>query len=265
MATWIIGDVHGHARALERLLTKIAFDPCADRLVFVGDLVNGGGENVAVLRRARELGATVCLGNHDLHMLAVSAGQRELRGKDDFDDVLAAPDRDELLGWLHTRDIAWRDDELDILVVHAGVLPSWSANEVMQLAAEVEAVLRSEDYAPFFAAMYGDEPSAWDPNLRGGERLRVLVNAFTRMRILDAAGHMEFRYNGSYDSIPDGWAAWFDRDVRATEETCVVFGHWSALGLRRTSNAICIDSGVRWGRALTAYRADDGHVVQETC
>lgn len=261
MSTWVVGDIHGQRDALERLLEAMPREP-HDELVFVGDLVNGGHDNVGALRLVSELDATVCLGNHDLHMLAVWAGQREIRDKDDFQDVLDAHDVDALAEWLLSCPLAYRDEELDLLVVHAGVLPSWTADETMRYAAEIEGVLRSEARDELFATMYGNEPDEFHPDLAGPERHRVLVNAFTRMRIVDSEGRMEFNFKDPYEQIPHGWYAWFDHPERRTADANLLFGHWSALGLRRWSSVTCVDSGVRWGGSLTALRVEDGFVAQ---
>jgi len=255
---WVIGDVHGHRRELGELLREIGRE---ERLVFVGDLVNGP-DSVGTLRMVADLDATVCLGNHDLHMLAVWAGQRELRDKDRFTDVLDAPDADALCAWLLGQSLAFRDEELDLLVVHAGVLPCWTVEDALGYATEVESVLHSEDRDRLFATMYGNEPDRFDPALEGDERRRVLVNAFTRMRIVDRTGRMDLRYTDRYEAIPPGWCAWFDHPDRRTRETKILFGHWSALGFRHGANVACLDSGVRWGGSLTGYRAEDGIVAQ---
>lgn len=260
MATWIIGDVHGHRRELDALVAELSLT-AADHLLFVGDLVNGGVDSLGCVRRAFELGATVCLGNHDLHMLAVWAGAREPRDSDNFLAVLEARDAEELLGWLTAQRLAWFDEACDVLVVHAGVLPSWDVDSALAHAAEVERAL-TDDRAGFFADMYGNEPAQWDDSLEGAERLRVIVNAMTRMRVIDPDGRMSFDYSGTYDDIPAGRCAWFDHPERRTRGTRIVFGHWSALGLRREEDVVCIDSGVRWGGPLTAMRSEDGVVVQ---
>jgi bis(5'-nucleosyl)-tetraphosphatase (symmetrical) len=261
MSTWVIGDVHGHYDALRRLVIQAEIDTARDSVWFVGDLVNGGGENAEVVRWAADVDAKVSLGNHDLHMLAVWAGAREIRQKDDFQDLLEAPDADALIAWLRSRDIVIHDDELDTLVVHAGVMPSWTPAQANALGDEVETMLQSERWPAFARNMYGNQPDQWSDALTGDDRLRAIVNATTRMRVLDEDGAMEFDYKGTYEEIPDGRTAWFEWPERASADTLCVFGHWSALGLKKWSNVVALDSGVRWGGELSALRLEDRKTV----
>jgi bis(5'-nucleosyl)-tetraphosphatase (symmetrical) len=261
MSTWVIGDVHGHYGALLRLVEEAAIDPATDRVWFVGDLVNGGGQNTEVVRWAADVDAKVSLGNHDLHMLAVWAGSRDIRDKDDFQDLLDAPDCDELIAWLRTRDIVIHDPELDALIVHAGLLPEWTPEQADALGNEVEAVLQSGQWPEFAESMYGNEPDRWSGDLAGDDRLRVIVNATTRMRVLDDEGRMEFDFKGTYEEIPSDRTPWFEWPGRASADTLCVFGHWSALGLKKWSDVVALDSGVRWGGELSGLRVEDRKVV----
>lgn len=260
MSTWIIGDVHGHYDALMRLVEE-ANITSSDRLWFVGDLVNGGGHSADVVRWAADVDARVTLGNHDLHMLAIWTGARQARDKDDFTDLLDAPDAGELTNWLRTRDIVIHDPDADVLVVHAGLLPSWTAEQANALGDEVEEVLRSERWPEFAVNMYGDEPSRWSDDLEGDDRLRVIVNATTRSRVLYDDARMEFDYKGTYEGIPAERTPWFEWPDRRSQDTLCVFGHWSALGLEKWSDVIALDSGVRWGGELSGLRLEDRHVV----
>lgn len=262
MATYAIGDIHGCWQTLQSLLNHIDFDADTDRLWLVGDLVNGGPDSLAVLRWARRLDerATVVLGNHDLHMLAVWSGAQSLSDGDTFGDVLAADDADELMDWLRRRPIVHRDG--DLLMVHAGLLPEWSADDAQRLAAELEATLRAPDYADFFAEMYGDRPRRWDEGLQGADRLRVIVNAMTRMRAVTEDGAIDLDFKRTLDEMPAGKMAWFDHPQRTSRGTTVVFGHWSALGYLHRDNVYALDSGARWGGELTALRLEDHEVFQ---
>jgi diadenosine tetraphosphatase ApaH/serine/threonine PP2A family protein phosphatase len=180
MALYLIGDVQGCDDALGRLLAA-AFSPSRDRLIVLGDLVNRGPASLAVLRRLVALGAAgqSLLGNHDLHLLALASGARAAPA-DTVGDVLAAPDRAALLDWLRQRPLAQR--EQGVLLVHAGVLPQWTAEQTLALAGEVQAVLRGADWMVFLQQMYGNQPDRWHDELQGAERLRVIVNALTRLR-----------------------------------------------------------------------------------
>jgi len=265
MPTYAIGDLQGCHDSLLQLLDVIRFDPDADRLWFVGDLVNRGPQSLEVLRFVKSLGdaATTVLGNHDLHLLALAEGYGKLRKGDTLEAVLSAPDRDELLHWLRRQRLAWREG--NFLLVHAGVLPGWTVEETMQRAAEAEAVLRGPDYREFLERMYGNEPRAWDESLADIERLRVIVNAFTRLRYCSVAGEMEFHHKGAPGTQPRGWLPWFEVPGRQSSEATIIVGHWSTLGLIIRPDLIALDTGCLWGAKLTALRLEDRRVFQVSC
>ncbi len=265
MATYAIGDLQGCFDPLLRLLRTFDFDAARDRLWFVGDLVNRGPDSLAVLRFVRDLGdrAVVTLGNHDLHLLVAAEGFAKLNRGDTLDAILAAPDRDELLAWLRTRPLM--HVEGDHAMVHAGLLPAWTIDRAMQLASEAQAMLAGDDYRRFFQHMYGNQPDRWDDALAGWDRLRVVINAMTRMRICSPDGVMEFRHKGELADIPAGYLPWFDVPDRRSGTHTVVFGHWSALGYRAGSGYLSLDSGCLWGRELTAVRLEDRSVFQVPC
>lgn len=254
MALYLIGDVQGCDEALGSLLDAIAFSPSRDRLCLLGDLVNRGPASAAVLRRCMSLGeSAVCLlGNHDLHLLALAAGVRKLHQGDSVQDLLNAPDRADMLDWLRQQRMAWR--EHDCLMVHAGVPPSWTAEQTLALAGEVEAVLRGPDCQPWLAKMYGDEPLRWSDGLTGAARLRCIVNALTRIRFCNIGGDMEFESKGGPQQAPQGFMPWFDHPQRKTADMTIAFGHWSTLGLMNRPDAICLDTGCAWGGSLSAMR-----------
>jgi len=262
MATYAIGDVQGSFEELRALLGAIAFDRNRDRLWFVGDLVNRGPASLATLRFVRELGeaAQVVLGNHDLHLLAVAHGLAELRDDDTLDEVLSAPDRNELLDWLRHR--AMMHVEADYALVHAGLLPQWNVVKASGLAREVEAELRGPGYREFLARLYGSRPDRWSEELRGIDRLRLIVNAMTRMRFCTPDGAMEFQTKGETVHAPSGYLPWFEVPNRKSESHTVIFGHWSALGLRIEPKVLALDTGCVWGGPLTALRLEDRWLVQ---
>jgi bis(5'-nucleosyl)-tetraphosphatase (symmetrical) len=264
MATYAIGDIQGCYAELRALLALIAFDSVHDVLWFTGDLVNRGPESVKVLRFVRELeeSAIVVLGNHDLHLLAVRyvAGRGPRRG-DTLDDVLTAPDCEDLLTWLRHRPLLHYDQVLGFGLVHAGLAPIWSFADAGRYAAEVEAALQGARFKHFLAAMYGDGPSVWDPTLRGEARLRFLTNCFTRTRYCTADGALNLKAKGGLGEHR-GLIPWFMLPGRASCDTRIVFGHWSTLRLTPTQaqqfHAYPIDTGAVWGGELTALRLDDG-------
>jgi bis(5'-nucleosyl)-tetraphosphatase (symmetrical) len=270
MALYLIGDVQGCDSALGRLLNTIDFSPSRDRLVLLGDLVNRGPQSLAVLRRMMSLGdAAVCLlGNHDLHLLALSQGARALHRDDTLHDILHAPDRDALLDWLRQCPLAIQQH--DVLMVHAGVLPQWTATQTLRLAAEVETVLRGRDWAVFMHQMYGNQPDQWHDSLQGTVRLRLIVNALTRLRFCSAEGRMEFATKDrAADGAPPGYLPWFDVPGRRTASDVIAFGHWSALGWLNRPDVMGLDTGCIWGGCLSAVRlgmnAHERELIQIRC
>ena len=257
MATYAIGDVQGCFDELQALLERVGFNRARDRLWFVGDLVNRGPKSLEVLRFVRELGdcAVMVLGNHDLHLLTQHEGFERKRKDDTFEDVLNAPDARELADWVRTRPMMHVEGRY--AMVHAGLLPQWSIEMSLRLAHEVEQALRAPNYRDFLANLYGSKPEHWEDSLSGWDRLRVIVNAMTRMRFCTPEGAMEFHSNGI--KPPPGYAAWYE--PRQDDKT-IVFGHWSARGLTLTERIAALDTGCVWGGSLTALRLEDRWLAQ---
>ncbi|KWI52926.1 bis(5'-nucleosyl)-tetraphosphatase (symmetrical) [Burkholderia pseudomultivorans] len=248
-----IGDIQGCHSAFRSLFNKLSA-PSDTPLWIAGDIVNRGPASLASLRALVDLGsrATVVLGNHDLHLLAVSAGIRTERPGDTIGEILDAPDADALLDWVRHRPFA--HFEHGMLLVHAGVLPQWDATLALELADELQRALRAPDWRETLQKLYGNEPNQWSPNLKKRDRMRVAFNAFTRLRFCTPDGVMDFKANGGPDSAPPGHLPWFDVPDRRTEDVTVVFGHWAALGLMLRDNVVALDSGCVWGNQLSAVR-----------
>lgn len=262
MATYAIGDIQGCHTSLQQLLRKIQFDPSVDRLWLVGDLVNRGPGSLAVLRWAKtfEHSVITVLGNHDLHALVVYEGFAMVHRLDTLDELLTAPDAPSLFDWLRRQRLAYAQD--DFLLVHAGLLPQWNSEQAMQLAGEVESALSSPNYREFLRQMYGDQPNSWNDDLSGMDRLRTITNALTRLRVCTPDGEMEFKFKGKPVDAPPGYQPWFDLPARASTDSTIIFGHWSALGLMLKNNVIALDTGCLWGGSLTALRLEDRQLFQ---
>ena len=268
MALYLIGDVQGCDAPLGRLLAKVGFSASRDTLYLLGDLVNRGPQSDAVLRRLMGYGesARCLLGNHDLSLLAVAFGHRAPRRNDTMGAIVDAPDRDAMLEWLRSQRMAMREHGL--LMVHGGVLPQWSSDDVMRLAQEVESVVRGPQLMQFLPHMYGDEPAQWHESLQGAERLRVIVNALTRLRFCTPEGVMHLKATGGPGEAPEGTLPWFDVPGRKTANDTIAFGHWSTLGYLRRRDAISLDTGCVWGGCLSALQlsaAGDHELIQVDC
>jgi bis(5'-nucleosyl)-tetraphosphatase (symmetrical) len=265
MSVYAVGDIQGCFAALRSLLHKIAFDPMRDRLWFVGDLVNRGPQSLATLRYVKSLGdaAVAVLGNHDLHLLCVAEGGTTARAGDTLDEVLQAPDRSELLEWLRSRPMMHAQN--GYAIVHAGLLPQWSVAQALELAGQVETALRAPGYRRFLSAMYGNFPDRWRDDLAGLDRLRVITNAMTRLRVCTPDGVMDLSAKGPAESAPPGFLPWYAVPGRKSKDATLICGHWAALGLRIEDNLLALDTGCVWGGSLTAIRLGDRALTQVSC
>lgn len=274
MAIYCIGDIQGCDGALQKLLDKVGFSASRDQVYLLGDLVNRGPDSAAVLRRCMRADGSIAaiLGNHDLHLMASYYGARKPGKRDTMGGVLAAADASEMMAWLRCqplmRSVAGLDGSL--LLVHAGLLPQWSAATALALAREVEDVLADGPRcAEFMHVMYGNAPDHWSDAWAGVDRLRVVVNAMTRLRFCSADGRMDFDSTESADQAPAGLMPWFDVPARASADTPIAFGHWSTLGLVNRPDLLALDTGCVWGGCLSAARigpsVQDREIIQVHC
>ena len=268
MALFAVGDIQGCYTSLRQLLDLVRFEPSRDRLLLTGDLVNRGPRSLEVLRHVRALGdaATTVLGNHDLHLLAVAHGG-SASARDTFDDVLQAPDRDELIDWLLHRPLAYQEPVTGTLLVHAGLLPQWSVQQTLALAAEFSAAITRPPASDFFRSMYGNQPDRWDDALQGESRLRCIVNALTRLRYCTRDGRMDLKAKGAPGTQPAGLVPWFEAPGRLSAGSHIVCGHWSTLSRVRwpESRLHALDTGCVWGGSLSALDLESGQLHSVSC
>ena len=266
MATYAIGDIQGCYDELQRLLERLNFSETRDQLWFVGDLVNRGPKSLEVLRLVKSLGdaAVTVLGNHDLHLLALAHGNPKHKHSSNLNDVLGAPDRDELIHWLRHRPLLHRDKKLAFSMIPAGLPPQWTMKTARACAREVENVLRGDQHVEYFLGMYGNEPRIWDQDLQGMARWRFITNCFTRLRFCAPDGSLQLQRKGAPDSDTHKHVPWFAHPQRASRKKRILFGHWSTLGFNASHNTWALDTGCLWGGKLTALRIDP-HGFQLPC
>jgi bis(5'-nucleosyl)-tetraphosphatase (symmetrical) len=254
MSIYAIGDIQGCFDELLRLLEVISFNEHTDQLWFAGDLVNRGPKSLETLRFVKSLGdsAVTVLGNHDLHLLAASCAPKIAHKKDSLLPILEAPDRDELIDWLRHRPLFHYNE--DFCLIHAGLPPQWDFKKTQKMALLAEQALRGPKYQAFLNQMYGNKPNIWSPGLKGVDKLRFIINCFTRMRYCDANGRLDFAHSGPLGSQPKNLMPWFEAPKRKSADMRIIFGHWSALGYYEGPNCYAIDTGCLWGGQLTALR-----------
>jgi len=262
MATYAIGDIQGCYHAFQALLARLKFNPKKDTLWLVGDIINRGSGSLDVLRwcyRHQE-NIKVVLGNHDLHALAVAYGIKPAHRSDTLQAIIDAPDSDAMLTWLRHQPLMVSNDEY--VMVHAGLMPQWKIDDAFSYAQEVECALQSVNYKDFLLNMYGNTPNIWQDDLTGINRLRVITNAMTRMRICTQDGALEFDFKGELKDIPSDYMPWFDLPTRQTQDVSIICGHWSALGLQQRANIHALDTGCLWGGKLTAMCLETKVITQ---
>ena len=262
MAIYAIGDIQGCFDDLLRLLDKIKFDDKYDQLWFAGDLVNRGPKSLETLRFVKSLGSSAVsvLGNHDLHLIAAAYKQRKPNKKDSLQQILQAPDCDELLHWLRRRPLFHHNH--DFCLLHAGLPPQWDFFKTKKMALKAEQVIQGSDHVEFFKQMYGDKPDRWDSDLKGMDKIRFIVNCFTRIRYCDIDGRLDFIHSGAVGSQPKHLMPWFTVPERKAADMQIIFGHWSTLGYYQGHNCYAIDTGCLWGGQLTAIKL--GEKVKRT-
>jgi bis(5'-nucleosyl)-tetraphosphatase (symmetrical) len=268
MATYAIGDVQGCFEPLQRLLDDIRFDPAQDRLWFCGDLVNRGPNSAKTLRFIKKLGknAIVVLGNHDFHLLAIAHGNLKKLAESTFEDVLKAKDRDELLDWLRQQPLVHYEPALNYLLCHAGIYPWWDLETALSCAQEVHEALKGKNYLDLLHKLYGNDPNNWDPALKGMERLRFIINCFTRMRYCYLDRSLNLKNKGPLRDPHEGMYPWFEMKDRIELPTRILFGHWASLECNvHVPNIFALDSGCVWGSALTALRLEDQRRFSVSC
>lgn len=262
MAHYAIGDIQGCFDELTALLDKISFNHGTDTLWLTGDIVNRGPKSLESLQFAmrHESSVQIILGNHDLHLLAVGFGHGSVKRSDTITPILKHADSKKMLDWLRAQPLMISGEKH--VMVHAGILPQWSIAKAETLAREAEAELKGKKAEKFFSKMYGNKPTAWSDHLKGYDRLRVIVNVFTRMRALTLKNELDYDYKSTLDQMPPSLHPWFKAPDRKHLSHTIVFGHWSSLGYMNCDRIISLDTGALWGGELTAIDLASNQITQ---
>jgi len=258
VSTYIVGDIQGCFDELQLLLEQANFNPQQDTLWLAGDLVARGPKSLETLRFIKSLGqsAKVILGNHDLHLLAVSLGIHKVKNKDKTAPIFEVEDKDELLNWLRCQPLLAEHDEF--VMCHAGISPQWDLAQARSCAREVEAILQSDKWPWLIENMYQNQPDLWDDKLQGIERYRYIINAYTRMRFCLPDGQLNMDCKLPPNEVSDTqFTPWFLLKQRIPFSKTVLFGHWAALEGYEGSDVIGLDTGCVWGGRLTMLRWED--------
>ncbi len=263
--TLIVGDIQGCYRGLQQLLRNANFDPSRDKLYAVGDLVARGDDSLSTLEFLYDLGDAfhAVLGNHDLHLLAISQGIRKPKNSDNLGPLISSPSFSTLIDWLRRFPLACRITPAHTMV-HAGLYPGWSTEQLIMLSDEISARLRADDFAAMLETMYGNTPDSWQEKMDIVGRQRFIINACTRMRFIGPGDTLEFATKSSPSQAPAELVPWFKapNPLLGNDEK-ILFGHWAALeGKTNDTQFIALDTGYVWGQTMTALRLEDNQYFQ---
>ncbi len=119
--TIIIGDIHGCSAELVALLDLVPRKP-ADRLIFLGDLINKGPDPAGVVNIVRSLRCTCLRGNHESNHLKWSAGKAEPKPDSKVTrQLMTEVEYATFLEMARRMPLYFQDDRL--IAVHAALLP----------------------------------------------------------------------------------------------------------------------------------------------
>lgn len=257
MSQYVIGDIQGCYDEFVDLLHLIDFNPGKDTVILAGDVVNRGPKSLETLKliKKHESSMRMVLGNHDLSLLHIWYAKGKVKKHDTIQDVINSPEAPVLMDWLRKRPMMIVEDKT--VVVHAGLWPEWRFVDAFRLSLEAENVLAGKDPRKFLENMYGNIPDRWNPDEKGDDRIRFILNVMSRMRCLNKGElRLDYEYNKTLEGVPKGLVPWFRWPERKWADYQVVFGHWSALGLHEENGTVCLDTGAVWGEALTAMDFD---------
>lgn len=259
MANYVVGDIQGCFQGLANLLEKIQFDPIKDKLYAVGDLIGRGPDALKTIEFLYNLGDSfeTVLGNHDLHFLAVYHGIKKNNPKDGFESLLTSSKVATYVEWLRHKPLAIKLNS-ETFLSHAGLYPFWQIDEAMEYAHEVEKALQSDTYIQLLKHMYHKESVTFNTEMSTKDRLRFIIDAFTRMRYLCEDGALEYTCKTPTKDAPKQLIPWFEHSrIISLEGVKLIFGHWASLeGSTSVSHCIALDTGYIWGGKLTAICLD---------
>lgn len=265
MSLYIVGDVQGCFNELQALLKKVNFDAKNDQLYLAGDIVARGKQSLETLRFVKSLGnsAKMVLGNHDLHLLAIHAKLKKTKKNDFLDNILTAPDCNELMAWLAQQPLLIKLPNENAYMSHAGISPQWTIEQAVENAAFAQDLLRSSQRAAWLTAMYGDQPNNWHDVKTDIERFRFTINALTRMRFCFDDNSLEFLNKDAPQQTEKKLTPWFELST-VLNNTLWIFGHWASLmGKCSHKNVYALDTGCVWGNYLTLLRWHDKQLFTE--
>ncbi len=288
----LVGDIHGHADALETLLKHYGYEAHGRgfrhperTLIFLGDLIDRGPQIKRTVEIARSMvdagDALIIMGNHEFNALCYHTADSEKLGEylrphtghntNQHQATLAAFSRpgemEELLNWIYTIPLwlelpefravhaCWDADALQLLLQH---FPE------TRLQPDLLAACARKDgafYSPLETILKGPEaplPSGADfRDSDGNERRSIRIKWF-----LPSAGQTYRSYSfPERSAAPDEPLTSLALAGYPADAPPVFFGHYSRKEPHPapvTPNCFCLDYNVVHGGFLCGYRWGEG-------
>lgn len=243
---------------------QLHFNPKSDTLWLTGDLVNRGPDSLGVLRYLYTIrdSLRIVLGNHDIYLLAAANGIVDSSDNSALQAVVTAPDCAELLQWLVTCPLLYR--EHNYTLVHAGIPPQWSIADAQIYADQAGQRLRHPPHCrQLLHRLYSDTSQRISESVV--DQCRTTIRSLTQIRFCNAAGSCDFTVTDStHPNIT--MRPWFAHPHRRTRDDIIIFGHWAALrGKCDTPHVYALDGGCVWGGALVALCLDNMEKTHCVC
>lgn len=290
----IIGDIHGMAHKLDALLVQLGWRKTAAgwtcsagerQLLFLGDFIDRGPENAAVISTVRSLmdagKARAVMGNHEynallFHTIDPETGEplrarsdKNLRQHGAFlrEFPLGAPETRDVIGWMHRLPVMFEDDAVRAL--HA----CWHRPSLELIASQLHGARLPEDLSLASERRNPALAKALDIITKG---LEAPLPAGASFFDKDGTERREVRVNWWHPD-PQGWhdvAMSIQPDTPLPEGPLpdeiaslsyndgkpVFFGHYWLRGepYIQSANALCLDFSAGRDGPLVAYRIERG-------
>lgn len=251
MRTIIIGDIHGNFKALDQVLTRAGYDPKSDRLICMGDYVDGYPDSYKVVDLLIE--CDNCSGGRNIY----------LRGNHDewIQDALNNSRKQFQFG------------DTDYIRRHYGHMWYQGGKHTYEsYLSQIDPKPNYDLHANFFnnLSLYWIENNiafvhgGWDitlyPNLMDAVELDP-VSLYWNRTLFQRAEHLQYLLNKGY-KVQDVKTNFGNFDKIFVGHTAVEDDYIDIFPNLQVCNVVNVDTGAGWTGKLTGYVLETGEIFQ---